>query len=174
MWKHQSFSHQCRVMWKHQSFSHQCRVTWKHQSFSHQCRVTWKHQSFSHQCRVTWKHQSFSQQAEEKRLKELGAEFYRTNRGGLITFHGPGQLVAYPILNLRQFHPSIKRYIATLQSTIINTCRRLGVETYTNEHTGVWTKDRKIAAIGKSWVLTSLRHWFRQSLSWGEPVQLTG
>ena len=72
----------------------------------------------------------------------------RTNRGGLITFHGPGQLVAYPILNLRNFTPSMRRYIATLENTIINTCSRFGVNAGTTEHTGVWVGDRKIAAIG--------------------------
>ena len=48
---------------------------------------------------------------EEERLKKLGAEFYRTDRGGLITFHGPGQLMAYPILNLGHFKKSIRWYV---------------------------------------------------------------
>lgn len=45
---------------------------------------------------------------EEAKLRGLGADFHRTNRGGLITFHGPGQLVAYPIINLRNFRTSMK------------------------------------------------------------------
>ena len=47
-------------------------------------------------------------QEEEERLKKLGADFHLTDRGGLITFHGPGQLVAYPILHLRSFKMGIK------------------------------------------------------------------
>lgn len=85
---------------------------------------------------------------EAERLRKLGAEFFRTNRGGLITFHGPGQLVAYPILNLMHFTPSVKWYIATLELTIINTCRQFGITAKTTENTGVWVGDRKIAAIG--------------------------
>lgn len=87
-------------------------------------------------------------EAEEKRLKSLGAEFFRTNRGGLITFHGPGQLVAYPILNLTHFKPSMRWYICTLEKTIINACRQFGIQARTTEHTGVWVENRKIAAIG--------------------------
>lgn len=87
-------------------------------------------------------------QVEEKRLKKVGAEFYRTNRGGLITFHGPGQLVAYPILNLRHFQPSIRKYVASLELTLIDTCRRFGIEARTTEHTGVWVGDKKIGSIG--------------------------
>ena len=53
-------------------------------------------------------------QEQEERLKSLGAEFVRTNRGGLITFHGPGQLVGYPVLNLREFAPESSRRKALL------------------------------------------------------------
>uniref|UniRef100_A0A1A9ZZQ8 Octanoyl-[acyl-carrier-protein]:protein N-octanoyltransferase LIPT2, mitochondrial n=1 Tax=Glossina pallidipes TaxID=7398 RepID=A0A1A9ZZQ8_GLOPL len=86
---------------------------------------------------------------DEKRLRKLGAEFYRTNRGGLITFHGPGQLVAYPIIHLQQFTPSMRWYVSTLEELIIRTCRELGIaEATRTEHTGIWVKDRKICAIG--------------------------
>ncbi|GAB1600257.1 putative lipoyltransferase 2, mitochondrial [Argonauta hians] len=85
---------------------------------------------------------------DAKRLKSLGADFYRTNRGGMITFHGPGQLVAYPILNLLQFRPSVKWYVSSLESTLIRTCAKWGITAKTTKDTGVWVEDRKIAAIG--------------------------
>lgn len=83
------------------------------------------------------------------RLRKLGAEFYNTNRGGLITFHGPGQLVAYPILNLQNFEPSLKWYVKALENTMTGTCQEYGLDATTTEHTGVWVNDRKIGAIGK-------------------------
>ena len=84
----------------------------------------------------------------EEELKSKGAEFYRTNRGGLITFHGPGQLVAYPIINLKDFKLGVKDYICQLQNTVIKTCKYFGVESKSTDETGVWVEDRKIGAIG--------------------------
>lgn len=81
-------------------------------------------------------------------LKATGAEFYKTNRGGLITFHGPGQMVAYPILNLKRFKPSMKWYVQQLEQTLINTLGHFDLEGRTTDQTGVWVKDRKIASIG--------------------------
>lgn len=97
---------------------------------------------------------------EEERLKSLGADFVRSNRGGLITFHGHGQLVAYPILYLGDFDPnkSVKSYVHKLESTLIKTCTSIFSEKETTsslqvstipEYPGVWIEeDRKIAAIG--------------------------
>lgn len=98
-------------------------------------------------------------ESEEERLRRLGADFCRTDRGGLITFHGPGQLVVYPILNLAQFGKrdvlggSVRWYVAQLESTLIRLCKtEFGLPTKTSPHTGVWTSDsdeeRKLAAIG--------------------------
>jgi len=85
---------------------------------------------------------------EEEHLKSLGAEFHRTNRGGLITFHGPGQLTAYPILHLKSFGKGIKWYVCALERTIIRTCHSFGVAAQTSPHTGVWVGDNKICALG--------------------------
>ncbi|ESO86406.1 hypothetical protein LOTGIDRAFT_235450 [Lottia gigantea] len=88
---------------------------------------------------------------DEERLRKLGAEFYHTNRGGLITFHGPGQLVAYPVLNLCNFitRPSLPWYVSALENTIINTCKKFGITAEASTvNRGVWVNDRKIAAIG--------------------------
>lgn len=84
----------------------------------------------------------------ETKLRNLGAEFYRTNRGGLITFHGPGQLIAYPILNLKVFKPSVRWYISKLESTIIRACAYFQLNAVTSPHTGVWIDDKKVCAIG--------------------------
>lgn len=85
---------------------------------------------------------------DEEKLKSLGAEFHRTNRGGLITFHGPGQLVAYPIINLKKFQMSVRNYVCHVEKTIINLCKKYGITAMTTEDTGVWVDNRKICAIG--------------------------
>ena len=82
------------------------------------------------------------------RLKRLGAEFHIANRGGLITFHGPGQLVCYPILNLRHYRPSVKWYINNLEEVIIKTCNEFSLNVGRTNDIGVWIDERKIAAIG--------------------------
>lgn len=98
---------------------------------------------------------------EKKLLRELDkhhlqADFCRTNRGGLITFHGPGQMVAYPILYLGDFQKiknrSVKAYVGCLESTIIDTLDRVGLNGAhtTREYPGVWLDGgrRKIAFVG--------------------------
>lgn len=87
-------------------------------------------------------------EADERKLRSLGADFRRTNRGGLITFHGPGQLVAYPVLDLKQFRPSMRWYVHQVERMVIGVCTELGIEATTSPHTGVWVGDRKICAIG--------------------------
>lgn len=85
---------------------------------------------------------------DEQKLKALGADFYRTNRGGLITFHGPGQLVAYPIINVKEFGIGIRCYVSKIEKMIIRLCAEYGLKGETSPDTGVWIEDKKICAIG--------------------------
>lgn len=86
---------------------------------------------------------------EIKKLESLGADFHKTNRGGLITFHGPGQLVAYPVIYLKDFGLTMRNYIRYLEKTVIDVCGMYGVTAGTTCDTGVWVGDEKIAAIGE-------------------------
>lgn len=93
--------------------------------------------------------------ASPERLAELGVEYYPINRGGDITYHGPGQLVGYPILDLEQFFTDIGKYMRCLEEAIIRTCADYGVKAGRVEGlTGVWIDAekglgaRKIAALG--------------------------
>ncbi|MBP6977566.1 MAG: lipoyl(octanoyl) transferase LipB [Bacteroidales bacterium] len=89
----------------------------------------------------------------EKMMQKKGISFFRINRGGDITYHGPGQLVGYPILDLDVFHLTIRRYIHLLEEAVIRTLDSFGVNGERLEGaTGVWlephTYPRKICAIG--------------------------
>ncbi len=77
------------------------------------------------------------------------ADFFEAMRGGQTTFHGPGQLVAYPIIDLRAHKLTPRTYVCLLEKSLIATCAKYGIKAMTSEHTGVWTSpDDKIAAIG--------------------------
>jgi lipoyl(octanoyl) transferase len=91
----------------------------------------------------------------EERLKERGIEFFRTNRGGDITFHGPQQIVGYPILDLEKFDTDIGHYLRNLEEVIILTLADYEIKAGRSKgETGVWIdpdakgKERKICAIG--------------------------
>lgn len=91
---------------------------------------------------------------ELERLQNTGADLVHSDRGGLTTFHGPGQLVIYPILHLEKFHNmSLRSYVASLENVAVHTCRMLGVPATSGlesvSHTGAWAKNNKICAIGK-------------------------
>jgi lipoyl(octanoyl) transferase len=93
--------------------------------------------------------------ADEKTLGEKNATYYKINRGGDITYHGPGQLVAYPILDLDNFFTDIHKYLRLLEETIILTLAEYGVKGERSQgETGVWidindpAKARKICAFG--------------------------
>ena len=87
--------------------------------------------------------------ASRDRLRELGAELIRIDRGGDITFHGPGQIVAYPIVELKD-PLDLRRYVRTLQAAVIETAAAFGVEARDLKgHPGIWVDgERKLAAIG--------------------------
>jgi lipoyl(octanoyl) transferase len=89
------------------------------------------------------------------RLAELGVDYFPINRGGDITYHGPGQLVAYPILDLDQFFTDIHKYLRFLEEAVIRTCSEFGIEAGRIDGlTGVWvnidagSQARKICAFG--------------------------
>ena len=87
--------------------------------------------------------------SSESQLKELGISVYEIDRGGDITYHGPGQIVGYPIIKLSDWKEDTHQYLRGLEEVIILTCREYGIETERNsKYTGVWIGERKIAAIG--------------------------
>ncbi|CAI8033151.1 Putative lipoyltransferase 2, mitochondrial [Geodia barretti] len=68
-------------------------------------------------------------------------------RGGLATFHGPGQLVCYPILNLRALNVGIRDYVHCLEKAVVATCTDLGVAAHTTNCTGVWVGPQKVTSL---------------------------
>lgn len=91
----------------------------------------------------------------DERLRELEVSFYKTNRGGDITFHGPGQVVGYPVLDLEKIFTDLGRYMRSLEEVIIRTIAHFGIEGgRLPGATGVWldaddpAKARKICAMG--------------------------
>lgn len=97
----------------------------------------------------------------EETLKARGVSRYATDRGGDITFHGPGQLVGYPLLKLERDEQDVHRYMRNLEETIIRVLAEYGIEGRREEKlTGVWTAAGKICAMGvhiSRWVT---RHGF--------------
>ena len=90
----------------------------------------------------------------EDYLKSRGATFYKINRGGDITYHGPGQIVGYPILDLENFFTDVHKYLRLLEEAVILTLKEYGLNgERSGGETGVWfdvetTKARKICALG--------------------------
>ena len=90
----------------------------------------------------------------EEYLKSRGANFYKTNRGGDVTYHGPGQIVGYPILDLENFFTDIHKYLRLLEESVILTLSEYGLPAERSEgETGVWfdvgtSNARKICALG--------------------------
>ncbi|EGD78007.1 lipoate-protein ligase b [Salpingoeca rosetta] len=84
---------------------------------------------------------------ERARLQQLGAHVHESKRGGQMTFHGPGQLVGYPIVKVPNYG-GVRCYVHKLEETLIETCAHFGIDAGRSPDTGVWVGDAKIAAIG--------------------------
>jgi lipoate-protein ligase B len=101
-----------------------------------------------------WKPQNVL--ADGRELKEKGVEVYEVERGGDVTFHGPGQIVGYPIVDLAQRGRDLHRYLRDLEDVLIQTVASYGLEAGRKPGlTGVWVGEEKVCAFGvavKSWV----------------------
>jgi lipoyl(octanoyl) transferase len=87
--------------------------------------------------------------ASDEILTRSGIAFFPTDRGGDVTYHGPGQLVGYPILDLREWQRDVGAYVRGIEQVIIDTLADYGIAAgRIPKLTGVWVGDRKIAAIG--------------------------
>lgn len=95
-------------------------------------------------------------QTSLRQADELPFPVHIINRGGQATYHGPGQLVAYPIVDLRRLKPDLHLYLRCLEEAVIGTCAAFGVRAGRREGlTGVWVEDRKICSVGvgaRRWV----------------------
>ena len=88
--------------------------------------------------------------SSEDFLKQNKISVYDIDRGGDITYHGPGQIVGYPIIDLNSWLKDTHKYLRALEEIIINTCKDYNLNGERNpKHTGVWIEDKKIAAIGE-------------------------
>lgn len=96
--------------------------------------------------------------ATEAMLRSLGVDVFEINRGGRVTYHGPGQIVGYPVISLSPDREDVHRYVRDLEEVLIRTMADFGIDAFKIERlTGVHTTEGKIAAIGvhiKRWVTT--------------------
>ena len=98
---------------------------------------------------------------DSEKLSTLGVEVHYTDRGGEVTYHGPGQLIGYPIVNLRAWGGGPLKYVQTLEETLIATLAEFGVRGASDSKpTGVWVGNAKIAAIGVKVSRGSTLHGF--------------
>jgi lipoyl(octanoyl) transferase len=82
-------------------------------------------------------------------MEKNGIDYFEIDRGGDLTYHGPGQLVCYPIFDLNNYYLDTHRYLRDLEEVIIRTLKRYGVESARDEeYTGVWVDNEKICSIG--------------------------
>jgi lipoate-protein ligase B len=111
--------------------------------------------------------------AAPERLRQLGIEYHEIDRGGDITYHGPGQVVGYPIIDLREWKRDVVAYVRGIEQGIIAALARFGIPSHPEPGaTGVWTEQGKICAIGvhiSRWVTT---HGF--ALNWKTDLSYFG
>ncbi len=87
--------------------------------------------------------------ASPELLERAGIALHYTDRGGDVTYHGPGQIVGYPIMDLREWKKDVRAYVHAIEQTIIDTLESFGISAHCDpEAIGVWTDAGKIAAIG--------------------------
>src|SRR5947207_9623156 len=87
--------------------------------------------------------------AASETLRREGVRFFETTRGGDITYHGPGQLVGYPIIHLGEGRRDVRRYVTAIEEVLIRTVAEYGIEaTRVEGRRGIWVGNEKIAAIG--------------------------
>jgi lipoyl(octanoyl) transferase len=87
--------------------------------------------------------------ASPELLERAGIAFHKTDRGGDVTYHGPGQIVGYPIFDLREWKRDVMEYVRGIEQVIIDALRGFDIESFRDSAgTGVWTEQGKIAAIG--------------------------
>jgi lipoate-protein ligase B len=99
--------------------------------------------------------------ASPEKLRALGVELHETDRGGDVTYHGPGQIVGYPLLYLPPGQQDVRRYVRRIEEVMIRVCAHFGIEAHREEKwPGVWTKGRKIAALGVHLSRWYTRHGF--------------
>ena len=104
--------------------------------------------------------------ASDTELRRLGIEVHHTDRGGEVTYHGPGQLVGYPIINLRRWGGGPLKYVRSLEKTMIAALSEFNIQSQSEGHpTGVWVEDRKIAAIGVKVARRVTTHGFALNVS---------
>lgn len=93
--------------------------------------------------------------ASSELLADSGIELAKTDRGGDITYHGPGQLVGYPILRIRDLCGDVHGYLRTLEQSVIDVLSGFGLEGIRHGQAGVWVGDKKVCSIGvavRKWV----------------------
>ncbi len=106
----------------------------------------------SHEYLILVEHEhvyTLGKNANSSNILNKACEIIQTDRGGDVTYHGPGQLVAYPIINLKKRKIGVKSYVKMIEQLISNTLMYYSLETHVSiKETGVWVEDKKIASIG--------------------------